>query len=132
MEYRDNLDKRDNCNLNREENLNSPQLGSNYNRFAMLSRVMDNKSCYNLDNENMLREVTINIRLERINTQERVTIEVLLDNVAMRLVISLEFSRKQGSQLKKIEKLIYVRNMDGSFNKKRLIEHTVEVNISRT
>ena len=98
----------------------------------MLSRVMDNKSCYNLDNRNMLREVTINIRLERINTQERVTIEVLLDNVAMRLVISLEFSRKQRFQLKKIEKLIYVRNMDGSFNKKRLIEHTVEVNISRT
>jgi len=95
----------------------------------MLSRVMDNKSCYNLDNGNMLREVTINIRLERINTQERVTIKMSLDNVAMGLVMSLEFSKKQGFQLKKIEKLIYVRNMDSSFNKERPIDHTVKVNI---
>ena len=74
--------------------MNSSQLGSNYNRFALLSRVMNNKSCYNLDNENMLREVTVKIGLERINTQKGVTVEILLDSRAMRLVISLEFSRK--------------------------------------
>ena len=31
--------------------------------------------------------------------------------------------------MKKIERLIYVRNMDSSFNKKRPIEYIVEVNI---
>jgi len=31
--------------------------------------------------------------------------------------------------LKKINKPIYVRNLDGSFNKERLIEDMVEVNI---
>jgi len=31
--------------------------------------------------------------------------------------------------LKKIERLIYVRNVDGTFNKKGPIEHMVEVNI---
>jgi len=31
--------------------------------------------------------------------------------------------------LKKIEKPIYIRNMNGSFNKEGLIEHIVEVNI---
>jgi len=31
--------------------------------------------------------------------------------------------------LKKLERLIHVRNVDGSLNKERLIEHTVEVNI---
>jgi len=31
--------------------------------------------------------------------------------------------------LKKIERLIYVRNVDCTFKKKRLIEHTVEVKI---
>jgi len=47
----------------------------------------------------------------------------------MRLVMSSEFARKQGFKLKKIKRLIYVRNVDGSFNKKKPIEHTVKVNI---
>jgi len=53
----------------------------------------------------------------------------LLDGKAMGLVISSEFARKQRFKLKKIERLIYVRNVDGTFNKKGPIEHTVEVNI---
>jgi len=60
----------------------------------MLSRVMENKFCYNLNNRNMLREVTVKIRLERIDKQESVTVEVLLDSGAIRLVMSLEFTRK--------------------------------------
>jgi len=43
--------------------------------------------------------------------------------------MSSKFTRKQEFKLKKIEKPIYVRNMDGMFNKKGLIENTVEVNI---
>ena len=43
--------------------------------------------------------------------------------------MSLEFARKQEFKLKKIERPIYVRNLNGLFNKKRPIEHTVEVNI---
>jgi len=53
----------------------------------------------------------------------------LLDSGATGLVMSSEFTRKQEFKLKKIEKPIYVRNMNGSFNKERLIEYTVEVNI---
>jgi len=60
----------------------------------MLFRVINNKFCCNLDNGNMLREVTVKIGLERVDTQERVTVEVLLNNRAMRLVMSLEFARK--------------------------------------
>jgi len=77
----------------------------------------------------MLRKVTVKIRLERINIQKEVTMEVLLDSSAMKLVISSEFTRKQGFKLKKIEKPIYIRNVDGSFNKERPIKHTVEMNI---
>ena len=43
--------------------------------------------------------------------------------------MSLEFAKKQRFKLKKIERPIYVRNMDSSFNKEEPIEHTVEVNI---
>ena len=95
----------------------------------MLSRVIDNTSCYNLNNENMLREVIVKIGLEQINIQEGVTVEVLLDSRTMEFVMSLEFTRKQRFNLKKIKRLIYVRNMDGSFNKEGPIEYTVEVNI---
>ena len=77
----------------------------------------------------MLREVILNIGLKRIDTQKGVTVEVLLNSGIISLVICLEFMRKQEFKLKKIEKLIYVRNMDRIFNKEGLIENTVEVNI---
>ena len=90
---------------------------------------MGNTSYCNQDNRDMLREVTIKIRLERIDTQEEVIVEVLLDSGATGLVISSELTRKQGFKLKKIERSIYVRNVNRTFNKERPIENTVEVNI---
>ena len=77
----------------------------------------------------MLREVTVKISLERIDIQERVTVETLLDSGVIGLVISSEFARKQKFKLKKIKRLIYVRDVNGSFNKERFIEYTVEINI---
>ena len=77
----------------------------------------------------MLREVTVKISLERIDIQERVTVETFLDSGVIGLVISSEFARKQEFKLKKIKRLIYVRNVNGSFNKERFIEYTVEINI---
>ena len=76
-----------------------------------------------------LREVMVNIGLERIDTQEGITVEALLDSGATGLVMSLEFARKQGFKLKKLERPMQVRNVDGSFNKEGPIENTVEVNI---
>jgi len=97
----------------------------------MFTRATDNISisCCNLDNGDMLREVTVKIELEKIDIQEEVTVEALLNSGAMRLVMSSEFVRKQGFKLKKMERPIYVRNVDGTFNKEGLIENTVEVNI---
>ena len=77
----------------------------------------------------MLREVIVKIGLERIDTQEEVTVEALLDSGAMELAMSSKFTRKQGFKLKKIERPIYIRNMNGIFNKERSIENIVEVNI---
>ena len=77
----------------------------------------------------MLREVTVKIGLERIDTQEGITVEALLDSGATGLVMSSEFARKQGFKLKKLERPIQVRNVNGSFNKKRPIENMMEVNI---
>ena len=53
----------------------------------------------------------------------------MLDSNTTRLVASSEFVRKQEFKLKKIERLIYVRNVNETFNKEGLIENPVEVNI---
>ena len=95
----------------------------------MLSRVVENTSICNLDNRDMLREVTVKIGLEKIDTQEGVMVEALLDSRAMKLVMSSEFTRKQRFKLKRIEDPIYVRNMDRTFNKEVPIENMVKVNI---
>ena len=69
------------------------------------------------------------IGLEKIDTQEGVTVEALLDSGVTRLVMSSEFAKKQSFKLKKLERPINVRNVDRSFNKEEPIENTVEVNI---
>jgi len=95
----------------------------------MLSRVVENTSLYNLNKGDLLRKVTVNIGLERMDTQEGITVEALLDSGAIGLVISSEFTRKQGFKLKKLDRPMYVRNVDGLLNKEGPIKHTVEVNI---
>jgi len=77
----------------------------------------------------MLREVMVKIGLERIDMQEGIIVEALLDSGAIGLVMSSEFARKKEFKLKKLERPIYVRNMDGTLNKEGPIEHMVEINI---
>jgi len=56
-------------------------------------------------------------------------VEVLLDSGTMELVMSSEFTRKQRFKLKKLNRPIYVRNVNGSLNKEGPIKYMVEVNI---
>jgi len=79
--------------------------------------------------EKTLREVTVKIGLERIDTQEGIMVEALLDSGATGLVMNSEFAKKQGFKLKKLERPMNVRNVDRSLNKEGPIENTVEVNI---
>ena len=69
------------------------------------------------------------IGLKRVDTQEGVTVEALLDSGVTGLVMSSEFARKQEFKLKKLERPMNVRNVDGSLNKERPIKHTMKVNI---
>jgi len=61
--------------------------------------------------------------------QEEIIVEALLDSRVTELVMSSEFTKKQGFKLKKLKRPMQVRNVDGSFNREGLIENTVEVNI---
>ena len=51
-------------------------------------------------------------------------VEILLDSGVTELVMSSEFVRKN-----KLNRPIYIRNINGIFNHKELIEHTVEVEL---
>ena len=62
--------------------------------FAILAKVVENTSTYSLDNGNILRKVIVKIRLERIDMQEGITVEALLDSSTTELVMSLKFARK--------------------------------------
>jgi len=44
--------------------------------------------------DELLREITVKIRLERIDTQEGIMVEALLDSGAAGLVMRSEFARK--------------------------------------
>ena len=69
------------------------------------------------------------IGLERIDIQEGIMVEALLDSGATGLVMSSKFAGKQGFKLKKLERPMQVRNIDELFNKEEPIENTVEINI---
>ena len=76
-----------------------------------------------------MREVMVKIGLKRVDIQEGITVEALLDSGATGLVMSLEFTKKQGFKLKRLERPMNVRNVDGLLNKEGPIEYMVEVNI---
>jgi len=54
---------------------------------------------------------------------------VLLDSGAMGLFMSRRLVEKQDFKLKKLDRPIKIRNVDGSDNKGRSITHEVEVNL---
>jgi len=79
--------------------------------------------------EKVLREVTVKIGLKQEEEEEGVVIEALLDSGATGLVISEEFARKHRFKRTKLERLVYVRNVDGTLNYVGPIVDTVEVEI---
>ena len=55
--------------------------------------------------------------------------EALLDSGAMGLVMSEEFARRHKFKKMKLERLVYMRNIDGTLNYAEPIVDTVEVEI---
>ena len=56
-------------------------------------------------------------------------VDVLLDSGVTGLVMSEEFARKHRFRRTKLERLIYMRNIDGTLNYVGLIVDTVEIEI---
>ena len=76
-----------------------------------------------------LREVWIQIGVERINTHEGISVKALLDSGATGLFMSKKCTERGGFKLIKLEKPIVVKNVDGTENSGGAILHKVEVNL---
>jgi len=79
--------------------------------------------------EKLLKEVTVKIGLKQEEEEEGVGTEVLLDSGATELVMSEEFAKKHRFRRTKLERPVYVRNVDGMLNYAGPIVDTVEVEI---
>ena len=66
----------------------------------------------------LLREVTVKIGLKQEDDEEGIVVEALLDSGVTRLVISSKFARKNEFIKKRLERPIYIRNVNGTFNYK--------------
>ena len=79
--------------------------------------------------EKLLREVMVKIGLKQEEEEEEVVTKALLDSGATELVMSEEFAKKHRFRRIKLERLVYVRNVDGTLNYAGPIVYTVEVEI---
>jgi len=77
----------------------------------------------------MLREVWLNIGVEKINTHEGVMIKALLDSGATGMFIDRQTAARHGFKLQKLERPLVVRNVDGTNNSGEAIMYQVECNI---
>ena len=77
----------------------------------------------------MLREVWLNIRVEKMDTHGGVTVKALLDIGTTEMFMDKKIVARNGFKLQKLERPVVVRNMNGTNNSKRAITHQVKVNV---
>jgi len=79
--------------------------------------------------EKYLREVIVKIGLKQEEEEEGIVVDALLNSGVTELMMSEEFVRKHRFRRMKLERLIYVKNVDGTLNYVGPIVDTVEVEI---
>ena len=77
----------------------------------------------------MLRKAMVKIGLKQEEEEEGVVTEALLDSGVTGLVMSEEFARRYKFRRTKLERPIYIRNVDGTLNYAGPIVDTVELEI---
>jgi len=77
----------------------------------------------------MLREVWLNVGVEKLNMHEGITVKALLDSGATVMFKDKRMAARHGFKLQKLERPIIVRNMDGTNNSRGAITYQMEVNV---
>jgi len=77
----------------------------------------------------MLREVWLNIGVEKIDTHEGIVIKVLLNSGVTGMFMDRQTAARYGFKLQKLERPLVVRNVDSTNNSEEAITHQVECNV---
>jgi len=77
----------------------------------------------------MLREVWLNIGVEKVDMHKGITVKALLDSSITEMFIDKRMAAKHGFKLQKLERSVIVRNVDSTNNSKGAITYQVEVNV---
>ena len=77
----------------------------------------------------MLREVWLNIGIEKVDTHKGVTMKALLDSGATGMFMDRKMAARNEFKLQKLERPVVVRNVDSTNNSGGAIIHQVEVNM---
>jgi len=77
----------------------------------------------------ILREVWMDIGIEKMNMHKGITVKALLDSGAIGMFMDQKMAAKYGFRLQKLERLIMVRNVNGANNSTGTITHQVKVNV---
>jgi len=77
----------------------------------------------------MLREVWLNIGVEKIDTHEGVMIKALLDSGTTGMFMDRQTAARHGFKLQKLERPLVIRNVDSMNNSGGAIMHQVECNV---
>jgi len=66
----------------------------------------------------ILKEVWLNIEVEKVDIYEGVTVKALLDSGMTRMFINKKMAARYRFRLQKLERLVIVKNMDSMCHKK--------------
>jgi len=77
----------------------------------------------------MLREVWLNIRVEKIDMHEGIMIKALLDSGTTGMFMDRQTAARHGFKLQKLERPIAIKNVNGTNNSRGAITHQVECNV---
>jgi len=77
----------------------------------------------------MLREVWLNIGVEKMDIHEGVTVKALLDSSTTGMFMDRKIAARNGFKLQKLERPVVVRNVNGTNNSGGAITHQVETNV---
>jgi len=77
----------------------------------------------------ILREVWLNIGVEKLDMHEGITIKALLDSDIIGMFMDRKIAARHGFKLQKLERPTVVRNIDGTNNSGGVIIHQIEVNV---
>jgi len=76
-----------------------------------------------------LKDVWMQVGLEKVDNHKGVSVKALLDSGATGMFADKKFVEKNSFKLEKLDRLVRIRNVDGTRNSRGLVAHEIEVNV---